>query len=45
MEEVNFSEVLGGKYLNQGPVKNSKELSIENKSMAQGRRQKNVINS
>jgi hypothetical protein len=31
--------------LNQRPVKNSKELSIENKSMALGRRQENVINS
>ena len=31
--------------LNQRPGKNSKELSIENKSMALGRRQENVINS
>jgi hypothetical protein len=31
--------------LNQRPVKNSKELSIENNSMAPGRRQENAINS
>jgi hypothetical protein len=31
--------------LNQRPVKKRKELSIENKSMALGRRQENAINS
>jgi hypothetical protein len=32
-EDVNFSEVLGGKYGKPETRKNSKELSIENKSM------------
>jgi hypothetical protein len=36
---------LWGTNLNQRQVKNSKELSFENKSMALGRRQENVINS
>ncbi len=35
--------MLGGKYYKPDSSKNSKELSIENKSKALGRRQENVI--
>ena len=35
--------MLGGKYYKPDSSKNSKELSIENKSIALGRRQENVI--
>jgi hypothetical protein len=36
--------MLGGKYCKPDASKNSKELSIENKSIALGRRQGNIIN-
>jgi hypothetical protein len=36
--------MLGGKYCKPDASKNSKELSIENKSTALGRRQENIIN-